>query len=285
MSIEPENQRQRRQDLAEALKQLRRAAGLSGDRLAARCAMSQSKISRIERGKVLPSIADVERIVNALAVPREVAAGLLSLARAANVDYVSYRAYASIGLWKVQADIKALTESADVVRQFLPAMPGGLVQTAEYARLALTPNVPSRPARDVEKAVQARLDRQRVLEDPTRRFILLMTEQAVRWRYGDDGVMARQVMHMIDVASRPNVEIAVLPLSAQVECGALNVFVIYDDRLVSIELFSGAVSLREPQDVQYHLELFDFFYGHALTGDEATAFLRNVAKEFMQSPD
>lgn len=35
-------------------------------------------------------------------------------------------------------------------------------------------------------------------------------------------------------------------------------FVIYDDRLVSVELFSGAVSLREPQEIQYHLELFEY---------------------------
>lgn len=158
----------------------------------------------------------MERIVTALAVPRDVAAELLALARMANVDYVSYRTYASIGLWKVQADIKSLAESSSVVRQFLPAMPGGLVQTPEYARLALTPNVPSRPARDVEKAVRARLDRQQVLDDTSKTFIILMTEQAVRWRYCDRGVMARQVEHMVRVASRPNVEIAILPLAAQV---------------------------------------------------------------------
>jgi transcriptional regulator with XRE-family HTH domain len=52
--LDPDRQQQERSDLAETLRALRKAAGLSGERLAARCAMSQSKISRIEQGKVLP---------------------------------------------------------------------------------------------------------------------------------------------------------------------------------------------------------------------------------------
>ncbi|GLZ34227.1 transcriptional regulator [Lentzea sp. NBRC 105346] len=285
MSIQPDEQRQRREGLAAALRQLRKAAGLSGERLAVRCAMSQSKISRIERGKILPSVADVERILRALQVPADAARELVAVARAANIDYVSYRAYASMGLWKMQDEIKALIESSAVVKQFLPAMPTGLLQLPEYMRLAFSPVAKSAPVIDVEKAVQARLDSQRVLGDESKRFVFLMTEQAVRWRYVDQRVMARQVAHMAEVSTRANIDIAILPFSAEVRRGPLNIFFIYDDRLVVAELFSGAVSLREPQDVQYHLELFDFFYDHALTGDDATAFLWEVAEEFMQSRD
>lgn len=75
--LEPEQQTARRKSLAEVLKELRVAAGLSGDRLAVRCAMSQRKISRLETGKVLPSVIDVERILQALEVPEQVARGLI----------------------------------------------------------------------------------------------------------------------------------------------------------------------------------------------------------------
>jgi len=44
--------------------------GLGGERLAARCGLSQSKISRIERGETLPSVLDVQRILSALDVPQ-----------------------------------------------------------------------------------------------------------------------------------------------------------------------------------------------------------------------
>lgn len=51
MKFEPERAAGDRADLAAALLELRRASGLSGDRLARRRGMSQSKISRIETGR------------------------------------------------------------------------------------------------------------------------------------------------------------------------------------------------------------------------------------------
>jgi ribosome-binding protein aMBF1 (putative translation factor) len=57
-----------RQDLASSLHDLRKASGLSGDRLARRCGMSQSKVSRIETGRLQPSVVDVEQVLTALEV-------------------------------------------------------------------------------------------------------------------------------------------------------------------------------------------------------------------------
>ncbi|MFJ9949115.1 helix-turn-helix domain-containing protein [Kitasatospora sp. NPDC091207] len=56
MTHDPGRAGEQRRDLAAALKDLRRASGLSGERLAVRCGMSQSKISRVENGKALPSV-------------------------------------------------------------------------------------------------------------------------------------------------------------------------------------------------------------------------------------
>jgi transcriptional regulator with XRE-family HTH domain len=149
MPIEANGQTRRRKDLAATLVDLRKAAGLSGERLAVRCSMSQSKISRIETGKILPSVIDVERILKALEVPALVVSELLALTRAANVDYASWRAYARVGLQQKQAELKALEESATEIRHFLPAVPTGLLHVAEYAERTLLPTVPSENARDV----------------------------------------------------------------------------------------------------------------------------------------
>lgn len=233
--LEPDQQSEQRITLAETLRELRRAAGLSGERLAKRCAMSQAKISRIETGKVLPSVVDVEQTVRALSVPPEVAEQLLSLARVANVDYTSWRTYARIGLWRGQLELKALHESVGVIRQFLPAIPSGLLQPPEYARQVLTATVRGRPARDVEKMLEARLSCKQVL-----------------------------------------------PQSAEVLASPINVFVVYGDRLVAVALFSGGVMLRDPCDIEYHRELFDFFLARSLRGDDATDFLKSVSEEFAQ---
>jgi len=56
--FEPEALGQHKDELALALREARKQVGLTGNRLAARCGISQSKISKIETGKVLPSVAD-----------------------------------------------------------------------------------------------------------------------------------------------------------------------------------------------------------------------------------
>jgi transcriptional regulator with XRE-family HTH domain len=270
-----------RTDLADTLRKLRKAAGLSGERLAVRCAMSQAKVSRIERGRTLPTVLDVERILKALDVPLDLASELIALARRANVEHTSWRAMAEIGLWRKQAELKTLAESCTVQRLFLPAIPSGLLQVPEYARAALSPVVETSPARDVDRALRARLERQTVLNDATRRFFFVLTEQAIRWKYVRRSVMADQCDHMAKLSERQNVDIAVIPRSAEVPGGALNSFVIYDDRLVLAETFSGEVELRDPKDIAHHVNLFDFFRTGALTGDRATALLQSVRDEFM----
>lgn len=284
--LEPGRRDQGRVELAHVLRGLRKAAGLSGQRLAARCAMSQSKISRIESGKLLPTVVDVERILNALEVPPDRAHDLLSLARAANIDYASWRSYARAGLWRRQAELQALAESSSEVRQFLPAIPSGLIQTAEYAEAVMTHAVGRHySAGDRAKAVAARMNSQRVLDHQERRFVFLLTEQAVRWQRAEPSVMVRQLRHMVEVAGRPNVDLAIVPSGVTVSASPLNVFVVYDQRLVIVELFSGEVALRDPRDVSYHRELFEFFRRHALDGDDARNLLISVADDFMRLPE
>src|SRR5699024_12187824 len=53
------------------LRELRRTAGLSGERLARRCSMSQSKISKIETGRLAPALVDLDRILTALGATAE----------------------------------------------------------------------------------------------------------------------------------------------------------------------------------------------------------------------
>lgn len=283
--LEPDNERRDRRDLADTLKQLRKAAGLSGERLAARAAMSQSKISRIEAGRSLPSVSDVERIMKALDVPPDAQQDILTVARAANVDYVSVRASARTGIWRRQAEIKALCESSATVRHFLPIIPSGLLQTAEYARAALTPVVEGNPARDIDRAVRTRLDAQSVLDDESRQFHFLLTEQAIRIKRARSAVMVDQLIHLGEVSLRSNVDLAIVPSSELVGASPLNIFVVYDERLVTVEMFSGTVALRDYRDISYHLNVFDYFRDRAVSNEDARRLLNSVAEEFMRGPD
>lgn len=247
--------------------------------------MSQTKISRIETGRALPTVIDVERILAALSVPGTVATEIIALARQANVDYASWRAYARMGLHRKQAELQALESSSGEVRHFLPAVPTGLLHIREYATETLSATVEGSSKRDVARAVQARMDRQAILDDTSRTFWFLMTEQAVRWRRANAEVMAAQCRHMAEVARKPQVHIGIVPQSVQVPTIPMNIFVVYDRRLVTVELFSGEVVLRDPQDVQFHRNLFDLFWSYSVTGERLTALLEELASEFMRQRD
>jgi transcriptional regulator with XRE-family HTH domain len=129
--LDPEQAGHDRQSLASALRDLRRASGLSGERLARRCHMSQSKVSRIENGRLLPSVVDVDRILRALGVDQATSGELLALARVANTEYQDIRASVRRGLHHRQRELAALEADAREMRHFLPTLITGLLQTPD----------------------------------------------------------------------------------------------------------------------------------------------------------
>jgi transcriptional regulator with XRE-family HTH domain len=273
--FEPEELGQRKDELASALRDARRAAGLTGGRLAARCGISQSKISKIETGKVLATITDVERILNALGTSQDRTAELMALARLANTEFQSVRASLKRGLHQKQRELAALEADTLHIRFFLPLMITGLLQTPEYARASMA-NFPG----DHPQAIAKRLDRQAALYNPAKRFTFILTEAAVRWQLCEPQVMAVQMGRLASLSELPNIRLGVIPLDSYVPDGPLNTFTVYDDRIATAETFGGVIMMRDPRDITYHLELFTFFERYAATGDKVRALLESYAQRF-----
>ncbi len=282
MKLDPTRAGRDRQNLASALHDLRKASGLSGDRLARRCGMSQSKVSRIETGRLLPSVVDVEQVLTALEVDNATRHELLALARVANAEYQDVRASVRRGLHHRQREIAALEANATQVRHFLPTLITGLLQMPEYMRAAMS--TPIEPATgDVSKALSLKLERQAVLYDKTKSFEFLLTESAIRWQLCEPSIMAVQIDRLVSLSRLPNIRIGVLPLSVRVRDGAYHTFVTYDRRLVTVELFTGQLVLRDPKDIDHYQALFDFFGVHSLWADEARSVLATLADTFRTS--
>ncbi len=282
MTLDPTRAGRDRQDLASALHDLRKASGLSGDRLARRCGMSQSKVSRIETGRLIPSVIDVEQVLTALEVDEATRRELLALARVANAEYQDVRASVRRGLHHRQRELAALEANATLVRHFLPTLVTGLLQIPEYMRAAMsTPVEPA--AGDVGRAIALKLERQAVLYDKAKDFEFLLTESAIRWQLCEPSIMAVQIDRLVSLSQQSNIRIGVLPLSVQVHHGAFHTFVTYDRRLVTIELFTGRLVLRDPKDIEYYRSLFNFFGAHALWADDARGVLKALADAFRDS--
>lgn len=268
-----------RNGLAKALRDLRGASGMSGEQAAAATLMSQSKVSRIETGRFLPTLADVEQMLLAYGADAPTADRVRAMARAASQQYRAGRADVRRGIERKQAQLAGFERTARVVRHFLPAAPTGLLHTRAYAEATLA-GLGTVPASAFAQVVDAKMNRQMLLGEAGRRFEFLLTETAVRARVAPLGVLAGQCAHMADLAELDNVSVAVAPFASAWPSMALNTFVLYDDRFVTCELFSGEVQLHDPQDVAHHAQIFNAFLEVALTGADAAALLRSAAAEY-----
>ncbi|MFG3196567.1 helix-turn-helix domain-containing protein [Streptomyces sp. NPDC048208] len=272
MALEPEQVGRSKADLAETLRALRKQAGLSQVRLAARCHISQSKVSKLETGEVTPSLVDAELILRAVGAPPALVAEVTALARLANTEWQAVRSSWRRGLDKRQAELAALEAEAVELRYFLPSMITGLLATPEYIRASLD-HVPG----DVARTVARKIERQAVLYDSSKRFTFLLTEQAVRWAVVPPPVMAVQLDRLVSLSYLSNVRIGVLPFGTPLTRGPMNTFTVYDDRLVTVENFTGRIVFQDARDIAEHREIFDQYERHALFGEDARDRLREWA--------
>lgn len=276
--LEPEELGASKDELAHALREARKAAGLTGERLAARCGISQSKISKLETGKMPATVTDVERILTALGARQDLTDELLALARLANTEYENTRASLRRGLYRKQRELAALEADSAHIRFFLPTMITGLLHTPEYARasLGVFPG-------DNSQAITKRLDRQATLYDRTKRFTFVLTEAAVRWQLVEPAVMAVQMGRLASLSELPNIRLGIIPLTAHVPDGPLNTFTVYDERCATAETFGGVIMMRDPRDVADHLELFAFFERYAVFDNDVRSLLEQYALAFRRA--
>ncbi|OKI04527.1 hypothetical protein A6A06_06990 [Streptomyces sp. CB02923] len=237
--------------------------------------MSQTKLSNIETGRITPGLVDVELIVRALDAPAEIVAEAAALARLAHTEWQGKRASWRRGLEKRQSELAGLETEAVTLRYFLPAMVTGLLATPEYIRASL-----SHSPGDISRTIAKKLERQAILYDSRKHFTFLLTEQAARWAVVPRAVMAVQIDHLASLSHLPNVHIGVLPLGNSIGRGPMNTFTIYDQRLTTVETFTGRIVFQDSRDIAEHLEIFGRYERHALFDEEATALFAEWAAAY-----
>ncbi|MGH2601462.1 MAG: helix-turn-helix domain-containing protein [Dehalococcoidia bacterium] len=114
--------------LADALQQARANAALSGTEAGERAGMSQSKVSKIERRFLLPSVADVAALCETYGVPARQRDELIALAHELR-EQQSTRVILARGLGETQRRIGQLEQASKLIRGFQPVMVDGLLQT------------------------------------------------------------------------------------------------------------------------------------------------------------
>jgi transcriptional regulator with XRE-family HTH domain len=268
-----------RSRLAERLRRLRLHAGLSGEELGRRCGFSQPKVSKVENARQTPSIPDVRAWAEATAASEQEAAELVALAEAVLTQARSWHDELASGVAAKQARVGELEQATRHLRVFQTEFVPGLLQTAEYARGVFT-LVQEFGAIDVEAAVAARLARQQLLYDQTRRFEFLVTEAALHWRPGTNTMLAAQMRHIANVAALPHVDVGVLPLDARA-VAFHHSFVVHDLHLVTVETASRELHITDPDEVASHVRRFEILWSAALVSEQCAALLNRLHDDFL----
>jgi transcriptional regulator with XRE-family HTH domain len=272
---------QARERLGAELRRLRVLAGLSGARMAAAVGISQSTISRIERGDAALTLAQAAAWADAAGAGEERRALVLTLTEAAVNEVVTHADRLTGGLAFVQDSVHELEQTARTLRHFQPCIIPGLLQTAEYARRILAM---ADPTADLAQALAARMARQAILYDPGRTLEFLLTEQALRYRPGPGDALTAQLDHLASVATLETVSLGVIPADAEMHAITRCGFIVYEDRADGRPPFAftetphASLSASDPADVQVYRDQLAAFRRSAVYGTEATEIVRAIAR-------
>ncbi|MDQ1289378.1 MAG: hypothetical protein QG622_2944 [Actinomycetota bacterium] len=259
--------------LAERLRAVRLHAGLSGKELSQKSGWQPSKVSRLETGRQLPSEPDLLRWMELCGVDEGDREGLLALREAATTAHRTWQQRMRRGQQPVQADYNRLVEASTRIRHFETAWVPGLLQTPVYARIVFTEMVSLHHVdiRDIDSAVNTRMQRQRCLYDTTKHFEFLLAEPVLRWRFCPPEVLRAQLDRLRGVIGMPNVRFGILPLDATVGTPPQNAFQLYDSTAV-VETFAGE-TMHSRVDSAIYNRVLDRLWSDALVGDTALTAL------------
>jgi transcriptional regulator with XRE-family HTH domain len=264
--------------LAAALKELRRAAGLSAQALGDRLGWSQGKVSKMENGATRkPARADVAAWLRATGAGEQATTELLILADEVQASQ-SWATNRRRGMARRQEDIAGLERRSTLIREFQPSAVPGLLQVADYAQRIF--EIAGVPPADIPETVMGRMNRQNILFNRKIKFEYVLAEPALRWRPGPADAMRFQADRILQLVTLPNISIGVIPFNQEARVLQVGSFVIFDTpdgTYVLRESPHGADLFSEPKIVEIYDALFGRLQDEALTGSAAAKLIRSAA--------
>jgi transcriptional regulator with XRE-family HTH domain len=267
--------------LAATLRRLRADSGRTVEDVALHLECSAAKVSRMENGLVGIRIQDARDLMDLYEVTGAKREQILALVRQAR----------GRGWWVPFADVMpegfdrmiGLEDEAAGVWMLQADLVPGLLQTERYAR-ALMSSPADVPLDVVERRVQLRMERQRLLERQDPPALRILLDEAVLLRQvGGAEVMAEQYRRLVADARRPAVSLRVLPFSSATHQATGLSYIIFDfadpadPKVVYEELFSGSVLRESVELVGRYIAGFEHARGCALSEEKSLEELEHLA--------
>jgi transcriptional regulator with XRE-family HTH domain len=268
------------------LRRLREAAGITREAAGYAIRGSNSKISRMELGRVGFKERDIDDLLTLYHVTdQEMREQLLALARRANEP----------GWWHHYHDLLpgwfqpylGLEAAASLIRSYEVQFVPGLLQTEAYARAVIVLGFPEASGPDLERRVNLRMARQRILTRPdSPRFWAVVDEAALRRPIGGAPVMRRQIDALIQATQQPTVRLQVIPFDVGGHTAAGGAFTIlrFPDQdlpdVVYLEQLTSALYLDKREDVDQYAAAISRLSIDAASPAATVDFLHELRKDF-----
>ncbi|WP_433801297.1 helix-turn-helix domain-containing protein [Actinomycetospora sp. CA-084318] len=263
------------------LKRLREEAAVTRSAAGYHIRGSESKISRMESGKVGFKHRDVDDLLTLYGEgATERRARLLELAQQANEPGWWQRPGEAVPDWF--SEYVGLESAAVRIQTYELLFVPGLLQTPEYALSIMTRGRPDTAGATERERVEVRMKRQRVLDRPGAPRLWAVVEEGVLHRpIGGPAVLGAQLDHLAEMARRPNVTLQVLP-SELSGYGSETAFTMLRfaepdvPDITYIEGLTGALYLDRRGEVEEYSRQMDELTIDALSPEESRSLLAKL---------
>ncbi|MDQ1292140.1 MAG: Helix-turn-helix protein [Actinomycetota bacterium] len=263
--------------LSTRLHQLRRGAHLTGVRLASSADWPQSKISKIELGKQMPTEDDVTAWATICRAAPETLVELLALQRETLTEHRLWRQRARVGHVANQNIHNRLTANATRIRTLELTVVPGLLQIPEYASAKFVEGgAHGYDPAEIPAAVAARLQRQQHLYDPGKTFDFLILEAALHLLYCSPETMIAQLDRLLPLTAGPaNITLGIIPFGIRLHSEPMNRVVVYDETTAVVETQVGETTHHGEQTTAY-VQALERLLRQAHTGEDARALITHA---------
>ena len=264
------------------LRRMREAAGISRADAGWQIRASESKVSRMELGRVGFKERDVNDLLKLYGLKDERERDrLMELARAAN----------NPGWWSRYGDVMpawfsnyvGLEVAAKLIRTYEVLFVPGLLQTEPYARAVVQLGKSYLPTEEIDQRVDLRVTRQQILTraNPVKLWVVI-DESVLHRPIGGREAMCEQIEHLMKMARLPNITLQVMPFSSvgyPSAGGAFSVLRFPEGDLpdvVYIEHAASALYLDKIEDLDEYAAIMDALSISAAPLGETQTILRDA---------
>lgn len=266
--------------LARRLGELRIASGHTANQVCDRLNWGRGKVGRFEANNwVRPEMSDIRDLLRIYGVSETETSELQELAILAR-ERPWWRDYSDI----FDNEYPGYEEDAARILSYTPMVVPGLLQTPAYMEAQM--RLGTRASSWRNRAIGARLRRQTILDrdnGDAPQVVVVLTEAALRYRWGTLAERRAQIDHLIEMNERSNIDLRLLRFEDGLHpgmCGPIHIFDFPNDEpsLAYVETDFMLQEVSAAADVEGYTGIFTDAHAVALEATATTAHLKQLAE-------